>query len=350
MRDGPLARWSIAIDAFPLTGSPPEQLAALIPFAILAPSICNSQPWLFRLSGDVLELREDPRRRLPVSDPENRELVISCGAALAGLEIALHNFGYASITEICPDPAEPELLARIVRGNHTDPLPAERRLFDAITRRHTYRGTFLPRVIEPDLMDEFEFIASRHEAWFHILQSDAHRELLADLVTEGDRTQMSDPLFREELAGWLRPARSSSPDGMPGPAFGFNTAQSLVLPLVVRTFDTGGGKAAHDSELALGSPLLAIFATERDTRKDWVRTGQALMRILLRATSNGVAASFLNQPIEVTALRARVAALLGSSVYPQLIVRMGHPADEVIRHTPRRAIEDVVEGSNDAAQ
>jgi hypothetical protein len=188
-----------------------------------------------------------------------------------------------------------------------------------------------------------ESIATRHDVWFHILQSEAHRELLADLVTEGDRLQMRDPAFREELAEWLHPTRSASRDGMPGWAFGFNAAQSLALPLVVRTFDTGDGKAAHDRDLALGSPLLAIFATQGDTRKDWGRTGQALVRILLRATSDGVAASFLNQPIEVAALRARVSALLGSSVYPQLIVRMGYPAETVNGQTPRRAVKEVLE-------
>ena len=343
MRDASLTRWSAAIDEFPLCGPPAEQLASLIPFAILAPSSHNSQPWLFRLKGETLELREDRRRPLPVVDPENRERVISCGAALGYLEIALHNFGYAVQVDICPDPAQPEMLARIALGKPAETMAAERRLFEAIKHRRTYRLTFLPRVLEPDLMDEMESMATRHEVWFHILQSEAHRELLADLVTEGDRLQMRDPAFRAELAEWLQPSRSTSGDGMPGWAFGFNAAQSLALPLVVRTFDTGGGKAAHDRDLALGSPLLAIFATQGDTRKDWVRTGQALARILLRATSNGVAASFLNQPIEVTALRARVAALLGSSVFPQLIVRMGYPAEAVNRQTPRRSVKDVVE-------
>lgn len=349
MRDTPLARWSTAIDEFPLCGGPADQLRALLRFAILAPSSHNSQPWRFRLNGDVLELREDHRRALPVVDPDNRELVISCGAALGYLEIALHNFGYAGRIDLCPDPAQPELLARIALGDPVEPLTAERRLFDAFKRRHTYRLAFLPRVLEPVLIDEMESIATSHDVWFHILQSEAHRELLADLVTEGDRTQMSDPDFREELAAWLQPARTSSRDGMPGWAFGFNAAQSLALPHVVRTFDTGGGKAAHDRQLALGSPLLAIFATQGDTRKDWVRAGQALIRILLRATSDGVATSFLNQPIEVTVLRKRVAALLGSSVYPQLIVRMGYPAEETNRRTPRRAVEDVLETSDDDA-
>lgn len=347
LRDAPLTRWSAAIDEFPLCGSPAEQLTSLIPFATLAPSSHNSQPWLFRVEENVLELREDRRRRLPVVDPDNRELVISCGAALGCLEIALHSFGFAGVIDICPDAAQPELLARIALGQPAEPLAAEHRLFDAIRRRHTYRLTFLTRVLEPDLMDELESIATRHDVWFHILQSEAHRELLADLVTEGDRTQMGDPAFREELAAWLQPTRTSSRDGMPGWAFGFNAAQSLALPLIVRTFDTGGGKAAHDRELALGSPLLAVLASQGDTRKDWVRTGQALTRILLRATSNGVATSFLNQPIEVTALRTRVASLLGNSVYPQLIVRMGYPAQEENRQTPRRPVEDVLEASHD---
>jgi hypothetical protein len=191
-------------------------------------------------------------------------------------------------------------------------------------------------------MTDLETIARPYGTWFEILQSDHHRQLLADLVIEGDRIQMDDAAFRKELAAWLHPHHTTSRDGMPGWALGFNAAESAVLPLVVRTFDTGGGRAAHDRDLALGSPVLAILATLGDSRRDWLQTGRALMQILLRAAVEGVAASYLNQPIEVQALRQRVTALLGNSVFPQLILRMGYPVGED-RQTPRRKPEDVTE-------
>lgn len=81
-RDAALEIWSSAIDEFPISGTTNQKLGALVRYAVRAPSSHNSQPWLFRVVGDTLELRADRGRRLPVVDPEDRELTISCGAAL----------------------------------------------------------------------------------------------------------------------------------------------------------------------------------------------------------------------------------------------------------------------------
>jgi hypothetical protein len=174
------------------------------------------------------------------------------------------------------------------------------------------------------------------------MQSDTQRFSIADLITEGDREQMADPSFRRELVEWLHPNRSRTQDGMPGWTYGLGGVASVAIPLIVRTFDTGAGRAAIDRDLALGSPILAILGTPTDTPYDWMVTGQVLSHVLLRAAVEGIAASFLNQPIEVPALRGRVAALLGTSGYPQLILRMGYPVGED-RRTPRRDVSEVIE-------
>ena len=57
-------------------------LRSLVEYAALAPSGHNTQPWRFRLRGGGAELLADRTRALPVVDPDDRELVISCGAAL----------------------------------------------------------------------------------------------------------------------------------------------------------------------------------------------------------------------------------------------------------------------------
>ena len=342
VRETALEIWSSAIDEVPIGGNPTEKLAALLPFAILAPSSHNSQPWLFRIKQDELELLADRRRRLPVVDPANRELIISCGAALGSIETALHNFGYQGDIDLLPDSAHPELLARIRLGEPRDPAPLDHAMFQALHTRRTYRLPFLSRVLEPELMAEMETIAEGYGVYFSIVQQDSQRMALAELIGEGDRQQMADPAFRQELAAWLHPSRTKSRDGMPGWAQGLGTAQSLVLPLVVRTFDTGQGRAAHDHELALGSPLLAVMGSYSDQATDWLQTGRALMHLLLRAEVEGVAASYLNQPVEVPQLRQQLGALIGITGFPQLILRMGYRLGEE-RHTPRRDVADAVE-------
>lgn len=342
VRDPALETWGSAIDEFPICGTTREKLEALVSFAVRAPSSHNSQPWRFRVVNDLLELRADRTRRTPVVDPQDRELTISCGAALGYLEVALHNFGCEGKIEQIPPGGDSDLLARVGLGEHRDPTLMDRALFEAIRSRRTHRLPFLPRTPDADLIAALEAYGYQHGVWFRILQSETHRQTVTDLISEGDRVQMADRAFRQELSNWLHPNRSRSRDGMPGWTFGLNAIESIAVPLVVRTFDTGSGRAAIDRDLAAGSPLLAVLGTPTDTRHDWMQAGRVLTQILLRAAVEGVSASFLNQPVEVPALRQRVAALLGTSGYPQLILRMGYPIGED-RRTPRRDVRDVME-------
>src|SRR5215203_4841061 len=103
--------WKVSDDIFPMSGEAQEKLRFLLNYAVLAPSGHNTQPWLFRLSGDEVELYADRTRGLPVVDPEDRALNISCGAALLYLRIAIRHFGYAGKVETFPSPDETDLLA-----------------------------------------------------------------------------------------------------------------------------------------------------------------------------------------------------------------------------------------------
>jgi len=57
----------------------PGDMKSLLEYAVLAPSIHNTQPWCFAVSGAKIYLRADCTRALPANDPEDRELTISCG-------------------------------------------------------------------------------------------------------------------------------------------------------------------------------------------------------------------------------------------------------------------------------
>lgn len=332
--------WQTSEGAFPKTGTSSDKLRFLLNYAVLAPSSHNTQPWLFRIVSDGIELFADRTRALPVVDPNDRELIMSCGAALFHLRIALRHFGYEAAAQYFPEASKPDLLARVSFGGEKLATAEEHALFQAIVKRRTNRMPFDPRPLPEPLLFELQAAATKESAWLHIIMGDENRNMVAGLVAEGDRIQMADGHFRRELAAWIHPNRTASHDGTPGYSFGIGGLGSYVGPLVVRTFDIGRGQAARDRQLATGSPILAALGTDGDTPADWLSAGQALARVLLRARVDDVWSSFLNQPIELPDFRNRLRDSLGRKGFPQLLLRMGYGHD--VKPTPRRTPGEVL--------
>jgi hypothetical protein len=341
MADALLAPYAEALDEFPLTGSTGAKLRAVVKYAICAPSSHNSQPWRFRIREDALELLADRQRRLRVSDFNDRELLISCGAALHHLRVALRHFGCRDGVEVLPKEGDADLVARVRLAGPHDPTAEDHLLFAAIPKRRTCRAAFRAQLPGPRLLTHLQFASAHEGAGLHFILDDEVKTRVAELVMRADAEQMADKAFRTELAAWLRGNRTDSADGMPGYAFGMNDLTAAVAPLVVRTFDLGRGRAAKNGELASGSPALGVVSTLADGPRAWIGSGQALARVLLRATVDGVSASFLNQPIELPTRRLELGALLRLESYPQLLLRFGY--GPVVKPTPRRAVEAVLE-------
>ena len=314
----------------------PEALDAILRAAVLAPSSHNTQPWLFAIEPGVIHLRADRTRALPVNDPDDRELVISCGAALFNLRVAAWHAGATPALRLLPDPADPDLLA-IVRLHGGIPALAEvERLHTAIELRRTHRDGFVDRALPVGLPDELRARAHAEGAWLQILDDD-ERDRLAELIAEGDRMQWANRHWRRELAAWLHPRRTG--DGLVTPELMAPLAQATVASL-----DVSMPTADHDRERARQAPALAALDTHGDRPRDWLIAGMALEHVLLHAASRGLQAAYLNQPIQVCELRIRVAALLERPCFPQAIVELGHPAHPD-KPTPRRPLVDVVEAA-----
>ncbi len=331
-----------ALDEFPITGTTADKLRAAVRFAVSAPSSHNSQPWRFVLADGCLELRADRSRALPVVDPDDRELVISCGSALFHLCLALRHFGSTPQVERLPSIRDPDLLARVRVIGAWERTAEDEALFHAIPRRHTNRQPFEDRHLPGELGRVLEAAAQASGAWLHVFRTPEARSAIASLVAEADRIQMADKRFRRELAAWLRPNWTERRDGMPGFALGLGDVMAAAGPLIVRTFDVGPGRAAHDEELAEGSPMLALLGTPRDTPYHWLEAGEALSHVLLRAQVDGVSASYLNQPIEIVELRPRLQLVAGRPGFPQMLLRLGFGREA--QGTPRRPVSEVLTG------
>jgi nitroreductase len=329
-----------ALDEFPITGTAADKLRAAVRFAVRAPSSHNSQPWRFVLADGALELRADRSRALPVVDPDDRELVISCGSALFHLGLALRHFGSTPHVERLPSVRDPDLLARVEVTGAWERTAEDEALFHAIPQRHTNRQPFEDRHLPEGLGQALEAAAQASGAWLHVFRTPEARSAIASLVAEADRIQMADKRFRRELAAWLRPNWTERRDGMPGFTLGLGDVMAAAGPLIVRTFDVGKGRAAHDEELAEGSPILALLGTSRDTPYHWLEAGEALSHVLLRAQVDGVSASYLNQPIEIVELRPRLQRIAGRPGYPQMLLRLGIGRE--VSGTPRRPVSEVL--------
>src|SRR5712671_6923915 len=85
--------WNISEAEFPANGSPRQKLGFAVKYAALAPTGLNWQPWEFWLADTHLELTANDDLALETVDPDGRELMIGCGAALLYLRRALKHFG-----------------------------------------------------------------------------------------------------------------------------------------------------------------------------------------------------------------------------------------------------------------
>jgi hypothetical protein len=267
-------------------------------------------------------------------------MLISCAATVHLTRVALEHFGYQPGVTMLPDPGDPDLLATVRPGRRGTP-PASRALFDAISARHSNRSPYQASPVPGEQLARLRAAAAGQGAWLQPVTSQAAISAAADLIADGDRIKWRDAEFRRELAGRLVPNRGHRRDGMPGYAFGIPGPLARVAPAVVRRADLGWLRAAADRKLALATPCLAVIGTDRDDPPAWMAAGQAMSAVLLQATADGLATSFLSQAIEVDTLRPRLATLAGGGAFPQLLLRVGYPS-RPSRPAPRRPLSDVL--------
>jgi nitroreductase len=289
----------------------------------MAPSSHNTQPWRFRLVDDALELHADPRRHLSVIDGERRQLIESCGCALFNARVAMRAMGVEDDVELFPDVEDPDHLATLRCGNWLISEDVDRDLLRAIPLRHTNRRPFLPRPVSLADSRELIALASRPGVWLGRLDPDQKRRL-GRVIDEADRTHYGNPVYRAELTGWLVTPGARRRDGIPLE----ERAYRSPMPL--------------EKELVRTSPVVMVLGTYGDGPRDWLEAGQALEALLLHATLRGLSAAFLNQALELPALRREVTRIIDRGEHPQMILRLGYPELPVEQPAPRRNLEDLL--------
>lgn len=317
-------------------------LTGVVERALRAPSVHNTQPWRWRIRRDAVELHADLGRHLPGTDPDRRDLVISCGAALHHLQVALAATGRSAHVVRLPDAENAHHLATA----EVRPGPPPRGSADlarAIEDRRTDRRRFASEPVTPSELTALMRRVAGHGVVVHPVTDPAARRRLDGILADAAARQRHSPGYAAELAIWTH-RYAGARDGVPLDALPKAGAQTPGAGL--RTFPPGrlclsGASLGADHD---GS-LLLVLTTVEDTVLDHLLAGEATSAVLLAATRMGLATTPLSQALEVPAARARVASdVLHSPDHPQLIVRVGRPAPGAgdLPPTPRRTLESVL--------
>ncbi|WP_210716626.1 hypothetical protein [Amycolatopsis acididurans] len=109
-----------------------------------APALQGSRPWVAEIRPEGAELYERFDGHASRHDPSGRRRMISCGAALADLDLAAHVLGWATRVSLFPEPERPDLVARVVATGRAEATDDEVALYSAIFRRRSGRRSFGP--------------------------------------------------------------------------------------------------------------------------------------------------------------------------------------------------------------
>jgi hypothetical protein len=304
----------------------------------LAPSVHNTQPWTFVLHADRMELRADRTRQLTVLDPSGRELVQSVGAALLNVRASLAAQGFAVTVDRLPPSDDRDLLA-VVRPTDGEPDAALAALDRVVHARHTNRRPFEPATVPEDELDRLSTVAAKEDTLLMHVRTPDQRQLVAGLTQEADRLQNADPAYRAELQHWTNRSPAEG-DGVAADAVPL-TSGARTDEVPVRDFDNRGAGALPSRTGSGLNQTLVLLATAEDDPRSWLRSGEALERLLLELTRHDWVAGPLTQSLEVSSTRARLTALTAPA-HAQMLLRLGRarPTGPAGRRPRRTVVEN----------
>lgn len=326
----------------PALGLSPTEITGVLEAASLAPSLHNSQPWRFRVLPEQIELHADLDRSLPTTDPEQRELRLSCGAALLNLRLALQGHGVRPLVTLLPAGYRAGTdgsgaLAVVRYGGHARQTPELARLAQAVRTRRTNRRPFIDAPVPASHRGQLLRAAESERGWLYALSGRDQHAAVRDLVVRAHRKQMASPDFRSELAAWTG-REGAHRDGVPVSAGGPQPEPQDEW--VLRDFTAGRGHIRTSGKDFESEPLLVVLCSFHEGPLAELQAGQALEQVLLTATTAGLSASFLSQPIEVRHIRAELRRALKTTLEPQAILRVGFGSP--VAPTPRRPVTDLL--------
>lgn len=306
------------------TGDRAALALELVRCATLAPSSHNTQCWKFHLGERSIALLPDRSRRCPVVDPDDHHLFVSLGCAAENLIQAA--------------------LANGLRGSarfdgstggalHVDLEPGRAitsPLFAAIAERQCTRAEFDGRALSNDELKLLEKAGSGDGVRLLLLTDTASMENVLDFVVAGNTAQLNDPAFVAELKAWIRFSDDEAVrtgDGLFARSSGNPSVPRWLGEPLLKLLLTAKSENAKYSSQIRSSAGIAIFVSQANDTAHWIEAGRCYERFALQAAALGIRNAMINQPVEVSPLRAQFSSAFGlGDARPDLVMRFGRAA------------------------
>lgn len=310
----------------------------LVAQAVKAPSGHNTQPWKFRQNESAVEVYPDFDRRLPVVDPDDRELFVSLGCAVENLCLAAQTKGYKSAVSVGDTGV---VMVSLAEEAGVKPSP----LFNQIDTRQTNRSVYNSEEIALDVLKKLQSIRSEKGISVHYYARQTKQfNDIEQYVLQGNTNQMQKEAFKAELKSWMRfnkKHQDQTLDGLSYAVFGApNVPRWMAEPIMSMAINTRTQNKADREKIDSASHLV-LFTTRENSRREWVNLGRTLQRFLLTATELGIAHAYLNQPNEQPEIAAEMAKTLDlDGEYPTVLLRVGYGEQQA--YSKRRSVGDVI--------
>lgn len=278
--------------------------------AASAASVRDTQPWRLRLGERSLEVHADRSRQLEVVDPRARHLTISCGCALFNARRSLAGDGVPVRISRRADPRRPTLLARIVpsQGAGVDPTGVQE-LTGLGDVRLVEPAALGAAEVDEAVLTVLERAAASEGVHATIARTTARRTQLAALAEVADVIERLNPGVEAERRAWaVATGRRNAP--------------------------------VKDTPTYHSRTCFVLLDGAQDEHEEWLRAGEALQRLLLELSRNGLAAALLLQVTDVPVARAQLRRTLAPGREPLALLCIG-AADG--RGGRRRRLADVLD-------
>ncbi|MCM3761572.1 hypothetical protein M3212_12325 [Alkalihalobacillus oceani] len=337
-------------------GAFPDQLK-LIQAAVLASNPHNTQPWLFKVTDDYIDIYADESRHLGAFDPFKREMFIGLGCAIENMMQAAAENGFSARLQYTPLSMEPLCIARVhLEQAYVTPAP----LFSYIFHRHTNRGVYDgDRPIPAQLYQEMEHLTLEEKnvdlRWF---SSTEDKKKISDLIVQSTEAIIADEEMSIASNRWFKDSWQDvqqSRDGITldaqGESFFIRAIGKMLPPLSRERNDQFWLNATRDRHTATAAAYGLLSVRNAAVPQQPVRAGRVWQRIHLFGTKEGLGMHPLNQLNEMS---DREQALKKTSFFHAerskltppgwdgiFLFRLGYPLKTPLP-SPRRAVEDVM--------
>lgn len=316
--------------------------------AILAPNPHNRQPWLIRLEGsDAAILSCDLEKRLPETDPFDRQIVIGFGTFIELARIAAAQRGVRMGLAAFPE-GEPEgrldgrPVARLTFQPDARIVPDP--LFAAIPARRTNREIYDAQPPVPPLLSRVAADGANISADAALMQK--LRGITVAAITR-ELTLQNKLMESVNLMRIGHHEIDAMPDGLAltGPMVEATSLLGLTSRETLADQNSSASKIGRDGQARIydSVPAALWIATPGNSRAEQLEAGRLYARANLRATLLGLAMHPMSQALQeypemadhFSAVRHVLGIADGHTL--QMLARLGHARP--VPPAPRKPLE-----------